>query len=360
MAKRFLTDIIARFLGIGGATGDATNPLSVRGPGALFDGNTTGHQIRVNKAALGDTGSLLFQTGFSGRAEFGLVSSDNFQLKVSDAGVSFTTVWEVAADTGITDFKVRPTILGETALKQGDTALDVRFSGLGLGGATPDGTNRFAINTTAALFNNAGTNINLVLNKATAGQDASVTLQSGFNTRALFGLLGNDNLTFKVTPDGSTFHDGFILNKDDGSMQTPGNSTFSASVNYDFYIGADAATVVSFNNAEHNDNGDFNSATGVFTAPVAGQYEFHASIFYKINGANPAVETTLQMYVNGTAIPASRGWTQNDFGNSVYHITSRMSKVLAAGDTVDVRATFKTYDGYVEADTNTFFGRYLG
>lgn len=105
MVKRFLTDVIVRFLGIGGATADAANPLSVRGPGALFDGNTTGHQIRVNKAALTDTGSFLFQTGFSGRAEFGLVGGDDFELKVSGDGSAFTQALVVDGTTGTVNIK---------------------------------------------------------------------------------------------------------------------------------------------------------------------------------------------------------------------------------------------------------------
>ena len=77
---------------------------------------------------------------------------------------------------------------------------------LGLGGATADNTNRLSVNTPAVLFNNAGSSISATFNKAAAANDAGFTFQTGFSSRALFGLLGSDELQFKVTPDGSNFY----------------------------------------------------------------------------------------------------------------------------------------------------------
>lgn len=119
-ARKFLGDIIARYLGIGGATADSTNVLSVRGSGSLYDGDSGGHQIRVNKNAAGNTASFLFQTGFSGRAEFGLIGNDDFELKVSDDGSAFTQAFVVDGGTGVTDFKLEPTYLGQQFWHTGD------------------------------------------------------------------------------------------------------------------------------------------------------------------------------------------------------------------------------------------------
>lgn len=119
-ARKFLGDIIARYLGIGGATADSTNVLSVRGSGSLYDGDSGGHQIRVNKNAAGDTASFLFQTGFSGRAEFGTIGNDDFELKVSDDGSVFTQAFVVDGGTGVMDIKVQPTILGQTVFHAGN------------------------------------------------------------------------------------------------------------------------------------------------------------------------------------------------------------------------------------------------
>lgn len=56
---------------------------------ARFDHAGDDHRMVVNKAALSNTASLLFQTGYSGRAEFGLTGSDAFQLKVSADGTAW-------------------------------------------------------------------------------------------------------------------------------------------------------------------------------------------------------------------------------------------------------------------------------
>ncbi|MEO6299987.1 MAG: DUF2793 domain-containing protein, partial [Paracoccaceae bacterium] len=71
------------------ATPDATNRLSVSSPATLLNNAGAGHQVKVNKAVATDTASLLFQTGFSGRAEMGTAGSDDFNVKVSPDGVTF-------------------------------------------------------------------------------------------------------------------------------------------------------------------------------------------------------------------------------------------------------------------------------
>lgn len=68
------------------ATADTTNRLAVSSHASLFDHAGSGHQHKINKAAAGDTASLLYQTGYSGRAEMGLAGDDKFHLKVSADG----------------------------------------------------------------------------------------------------------------------------------------------------------------------------------------------------------------------------------------------------------------------------------
>ena len=73
------------------ATADTTNRLTVSSPAVLFNHAGAGMQAKLNKAAASDTASLLFQTGFSGRAEMGTAGSDAFQIKVSADG----SAWRV-------------------------------------------------------------------------------------------------------------------------------------------------------------------------------------------------------------------------------------------------------------------------
>jgi hypothetical protein len=71
------------------ATADTTNRLAVKSTASLFDNVGAGHQQKINKNAAGDTASTLYQTNYSGRAEFGLTGDDDFHVKVSPDG----SVW---------------------------------------------------------------------------------------------------------------------------------------------------------------------------------------------------------------------------------------------------------------------------
>jgi hypothetical protein len=78
----------ADWLGIA-TTADATNRLAVAGAASLFTHAGAGHQIKLDKAAAGDVASLLFQTGFSGRAEIGTTGDDKLHVKVSGDGAAW-------------------------------------------------------------------------------------------------------------------------------------------------------------------------------------------------------------------------------------------------------------------------------
>lgn len=79
---------------------DATNRLAVRSPASLFDQEAGDHRIKVNKAAAGNTASLVFQSGYSGRAEFGLAGDDDWHVKVSPDGIGWTEALKVDRTTG--------------------------------------------------------------------------------------------------------------------------------------------------------------------------------------------------------------------------------------------------------------------
>ena len=81
-------------------TPDSLNRLAVSSPATLLNHAGAGHQLKINKAAASDTASLLFQTGFSGRAEMGTAGSDDFAIKVSADGSAFVTGLSIAAGTG--------------------------------------------------------------------------------------------------------------------------------------------------------------------------------------------------------------------------------------------------------------------
>lgn len=97
---------------------------------------------------------------------------------------------------------------------------------VGIGGATADATNRLSSNSPAVLFNHAGDNSQVKVNKASAGDTASFVFQNDFSGRAEIGLVGSDDFQFKVSPDGTNFFQGILIDKDDGT------ATFPSGVSY--------------------------------------------------------------------------------------------------------------------------------
>jgi len=87
---------------------------------------------------------------------------------------------------------------------------------------TANATNKLAVRSNAALFTaleagSGGTgDMRLTLNRETGSDTASFVFQSGFSGRAEIGLAGTDDFAFKVSPDGSVFHTGMTIDKDNG------------------------------------------------------------------------------------------------------------------------------------------------
>ena len=88
---------------------DATNRLAVASEATLLTHDGAGHQLKINKNEATDTASLLFQTGWSGRAEMGTAGNDGFAIKVSangsawhDALLANSTTGALSAPNGLT------------------------------------------------------------------------------------------------------------------------------------------------------------------------------------------------------------------------------------------------------------------
>ncbi len=99
------------YLGIGVAADttstDTSNRLAVRGSRMLFDAipaaETPGSgdiKVQLSKEAEANSASFFFSTAYSGRAEFGLIESDSFALKVSPDGNAWTESLAVNPATG--------------------------------------------------------------------------------------------------------------------------------------------------------------------------------------------------------------------------------------------------------------------
>lgn len=85
-------------------TADDTNRLAVASDAVLLTHDGADHRLKINKAAQTDTASVLFQTGFSGRAEMGLAGGDDFEVKTSADGTTFQQSIVADAQTGVVRF----------------------------------------------------------------------------------------------------------------------------------------------------------------------------------------------------------------------------------------------------------------
>ena len=96
-------------LGVG-TTADANNPVSLRLNRLLLtskstsDGGTGDLRQTLNKDLANSVLSMLFQNGWSGRAEFGLLGSEDFSLKVSADGGNWQTAFDVTRASGKVNF----------------------------------------------------------------------------------------------------------------------------------------------------------------------------------------------------------------------------------------------------------------
>jgi len=111
------------------ATADSTNKLAVASSAVLFNNVGAGVQAKLNKNTATDTASFLFQTGTSGRAEFGTTGDDNFTMKVSSNGSTWLSAIKIMAATGRVAFKSIATGISAAGTTQGTaTALTKSFN----------------------------------------------------------------------------------------------------------------------------------------------------------------------------------------------------------------------------------------
>jgi len=103
------------------ATADNTNRFSVKSDVALLShddvtpGSGDARQI-INKAGAANTASVLFQNGFSGRAEFGLSGDDDFRLRVSSDGSLFRDAAMFDRESGAAAFPAGVTTIAQENL----------------------------------------------------------------------------------------------------------------------------------------------------------------------------------------------------------------------------------------------------
>ena len=169
-------------------------------------------KIAINKANAASSAFHLFETGYSGRAQVGLLSSDRYRVSVSAAGSSFTQAIDI----------------------------DPTTAHVGLAGYTADANNALGVLGTVCLFAASTDSMRFTFSKVAAANDATLSFQTNFSARALLGTAGSDQFQLKVSPDGSSFYQVVVCD------QTNGNALFKA------LVGLASYTVASLPSAAFN------------------------------------------------------------------------------------------------------------
>ncbi|MBW6496555.1 MAG: DUF2793 domain-containing protein, partial [Burkholderiaceae bacterium] len=209
-------------------------------------------------------------------------------------------------------------------------------------GTTADAANPFSAKLNAALWTaktvaEGGTgDLFYTLNKESSADDLGLTLQTGFVTKALLGLFGSDRLRLAVSTDGSTFFDGLSIDNATGIVDQPQLPRFKAWTNFDNYVGVGTWTKIGLNVTDTNDQGAFDAATNLFTAPVSGTWLFGATLLYKIN-ASATARMRGRLVLNGTTeIRGSFGEISATHVSLATAIWLQTMVPLEQGDTVEL------------------------
>ncbi|WP_420861998.1 DUF2793 domain-containing protein [Algirhabdus cladophorae] len=233
-------------------------------------------------------------------------------------------------------------------------------------GTTADATNPFSAKLNRALWTateaaNGGTgDVVQALNKETSSDDAGFTFQTGYATHAVFGSFGSDTVRLATTTDGTTFKDAFEVDAPSGVLVQPNLPRFRASTNFD-NLAAEATWVkVAINQTEFNDQGVFDPATSLFTAPLDGTYAFGGFLAFK-RDITSNVRLRGRFVKNGTDEVAG---SSNELASQPTHNLTGLGLHtlvhLTAGDTVELQGYFRLGSGYFKADNSVFWGYKIG
>ncbi|MFA5956141.1 DUF2793 domain-containing protein [Hyphomicrobium sp.] len=93
--------------------------------------------------------------------------------------------------------------------------------------AAADSTNRLSLKSPASLFDNEGAGHQQKINKHAAADTASVLYQTNYSGRAEIGLAGDDDFHFKVSADGSAWHEAIKIDRASGRVDLPATNLLS-------------------------------------------------------------------------------------------------------------------------------------
>ena len=178
------------------ASADTTNRLALASAASLFNNAGNGHQLKINKAAPADTGSVLLQTAFSGRAELGLAGDDNFHLKVSADGAAWKEALVIDRATGAVALPQTPGPAAANLLVNGDFQVNQRGFAGGALAAGSYGVDRWKADTGGANLSLSGFSVALasgaIVQVVEPAQFGAATLAAAQLTISVQSLTGGN------------------------------------------------------------------------------------------------------------------------------------------------------------------------
>jgi len=161
----------------------------------ISTGVTRSYTLPNVNGALASLGNLA-QT-FAGAITF----SNTFIASAATASLGTSTAAStVNVGTGATTSGNTKTINIGTAGVSGST------TNINLGSAVGGALGTLTVRSPNVTFDSVSGSLLATLNKSVAGNDVGFSFQTAFSAKALIGLLGNDDFTFKVTPDASNYY----------------------------------------------------------------------------------------------------------------------------------------------------------
>jgi hypothetical protein len=160
--------------------------------------------------------------------DMGLASDGLAALPVPTGGTGATTAAQARANLGAaalgsnSDITSLDTLTAVTTPAGPALTVDPKTGHVGLAGYQADANNALGVTGTACLFAAATDSMRFTFSKIAPANDAALTFQTNFSTRALAGLLGSDGFQLKVSPDGASFYQVFVCD------QTNANTAFKA------------------------------------------------------------------------------------------------------------------------------------